>query len=72
MKYHFLLPRDRAERLNKRITEGMMSALKTIHSATSPDSMAPADLNRQRRGQEVLGRLASPPIGFSWEPFTHH
>lgn len=72
MKYHSLLPRDRAERLNKRITEGMMSALKTIHSATSPNSMDPADLNRQRRGQEVLGRLASPPIGFSWEPFTHH
>ena len=72
MKYHSLLPRERAERLNKRITEGMMSALKTIHSATSPDSMDPADLNRQRRGQEVLGRLASPPIGFSWEPFTHH
>lgn len=71
MKYHSLLPRDRAERLNKRLTEGMMAALKTIHSATSPDSMDPADLNRQRRGQEVLGRLASPPIGFSWEPFTH-
>ena len=72
MKYHSLLPRERAERLNKRLTEGMMAALKTIHSATSPDSMDPADLNRQRRGQEVLGRLASPPIGFSWEPFTHH
>ena len=62
MKYHSLLPRERAERLNKRLTEGMMAALKTIHSATSPDSMDPADLNRQRRGQEVLGRLASPAL----------
>lgn len=72
MKYHSLLPRERTERLNKRLTDGMMAALKTIHSATSPDSMAPSDLNRQRMGQEVLGRLISPPIGFSWEPFTHH
>ena len=71
MKYHSLLPRERAERLNKRLTDGMMAALKTIHSATSPDSMDPDDLRRQRRGQEVLGRLISPPIGFSWEPFTH-
>ena len=72
MKYHSLLPRERTERLNKRLTDGMMAALKPIHSATSPDSMAPSDLNRQRMGQEVLGRLISPPIGFSWEPFTHH
>ena len=72
MKYHSLLPRERTERLNKRLTDGMMAALKTIHSATSPDSMAPSDLHRQRMGQEVLGRLISPPIGFSWEPFTHH
>ena len=63
MKYHSLLPRERTERLNKRLTDGMMAALKTIHSATSPDSMAPSDLNRQRMGQEVLGRLISPPIG---------
>lgn len=72
MKYHSLLPRERAERLNRRLTDAMMSALKTIHSATSPDSTAPADLSRQRMGQEVLGRIISPPIGFSWEPFTHH
>lgn len=71
MKYHTLLPRDRGERLNKRLTDAMMAALKSIHSATSPDSMDPGDLHRQRMGQEVLGRLASPPIGFSWEPFTH-
>ena len=41
----------------------LMRALKAIHSATAPESMTPADLERERRGQEVLGRLISPPIG---------
>ena len=47
-----------------------MAALKTIHSAASPDEMDAESLNRQRKSQEVLGRLVSPPIGFSWEPFV--
>lgn len=47
----------------------MMRALKAIHSASSAESMAPEDLTRQRAGQEILGRLASPMIGLSWEPF---
>ena len=47
----------------------MMRALKAIHSATSPESMAPDDLERQRSGQELLGRLAAPMLGMSWEPF---
>lgn len=58
------------ERLNQKLADAMMAALKTVHSAASPDSMDQDDLNRQRKGQEVLGRLMSPPIGFSWEPFT--
>ena len=48
----------------------MMKALKAIHSATSPESMAPEDLERQRKGQEVLGRLIAPMAGMSWEPFS--
>ena len=47
----------------------MMKALKAIHTATSPESMDPEDLERQRKGQEVLGRLAAPMAGMSWEPF---
>lgn len=47
----------------------MMRALKAIHSASSPESMAPEDLERQRAGQDILGRLATPMIGMRWEPF---
>ena len=48
----------------------MMRALKAIHSATLPESMAPEDLERQRAAQELLGRLAAPMLGMRWEPFT--
>ena len=64
----FRLPVDRQEAERKRI-HAMMGALKAIHSAASPDSMEPADLERQRKGQELLGRLAAPMLGMSWEPF---
>ena len=58
------------ETLNKKLAHAMMGALKAIHSATSPNSMEPEDLRRQRKGQEMLGRLMSLPVGFSWETFT--
>lgn len=51
-------------------TSAVMNALKAIHSATAPDSMKPEDLERQRKGQELLGRLVAPMLGMSWEPFT--
>lgn len=47
----------------------MMRALKAIHSAGSPESMTPQDLERQRAGQELLGRLAAPMLGMHWESF---
>lgn len=47
----------------------MMRALKAIHSAGSSESMEPEDLERQRAGQELLGRLVTPMIGMQWEPF---
>lgn len=47
----------------------VMRALKAIHSSTSPESMDPEDLDRQRKGQELLGRLVAPMVGMSWEPF---
>lgn len=48
----------------------LMRALKAIHSAGSPDSMTPEDLERQRRSQEVLGRLAAPMAGMEYTEFA--
>ena len=47
----------------------MMKLLKTIHSMGSGESTQPQDLQRQRRGHELLGRLITPMIGMTWEPF---
>ena len=58
------------QRTEKRRLAPMMRALKAIHSAASPESMAPEDLERQRKGQEVLGRLIAPMAGMAWEPFS--
>ena len=63
--------------MNKTITgtqvpaanEAILVALRKVHNIASPASTAPEDLKRQRLGQETLGRLLTPPIGFSWEPF---
>ena len=63
-----LSPEARQTAEQKR-TSAVMGALKAIHSATSPDSMDPEDLDRQRKGQELLGRLVAPMLGMSWEPF---
>lgn len=49
--------------------EAIFAALRKVHNIASPASTAPEDLKRQRLGQETLGRLLTPPIGFSWEPF---
>ncbi len=51
------------------VNEAILAALRTAHNMTSPASTAPEDLKRQRLGQEALGRLLTPPIGFTWEPF---
>ncbi len=50
--------------------EAILTALRKVHNIASPASTAPEDLKRQRLGQEALGRLLTPPIGFSWEPFA--
>lgn len=63
--------------MNKTITgtqvlaanEAILAALRKVHNIASLASTAPEDLKRQRLGQETLGRLLTPPIGFSWEPF---
>ena len=48
----------------------MMKAIKAIHSATNAESTAPEDLERQRAGQELLGRLVSPALGMRYESFS--
>lgn len=48
----------------------VMRALKAIHSVTSPESMVPEDLERERRGQDLLGRLIAPMVGMSWSTFS--
>ena len=49
-------PIARRETAEDRRLAPMMRALKAIHSATLPESMAPEDLERQRAAQQLLGR----------------
>lgn len=60
---------EQREAAEKHRLAPMMRALKAIHTAASPQTMAPEDLEHQRKGQELLGRLAAPMAGMSWEPF---
>lgn len=45
----------------------MMRALKALHSAGTPEELTPEELERQRRNQEILGRLTAPMPGMAWE-----
>lgn len=47
----------------------LMRALKALHSANMPDSMSPEELERQRKGQDILGRLAANLSGLEWTEF---
>ena len=47
-----------------------MRILKALHSATAPGDMTSAELEKQRRSQELLGQLAAPMSGLSWEEFV--
>lgn len=67
-KFKFI--RRRTEDPESARMDPLMRALKAIHSAGSPDSMTPEDLERQRRSQEVLGRLAAPMAGMEYTEFA--
>jgi monoterpene epsilon-lactone hydrolase len=69
MKLKRATPEQRHEAETRRLAP-FMRALKTIHSAATPETMNLEDLERQRRGQELLGRLVAPMAGMSWEPFS--
>ena len=68
-RYHISDKQHRKVNYEEKRLALMMRALKAIHSAGSPESMTPKDLERQRAGQELLGRLITPMIGMKWEPF---
>lgn len=47
-----------------------MRVLKALHSAGAPEAMTPAELEKQRRGQELLGNLAADMTDMVWEEFS--
>ncbi len=67
--YHIGGKKQRQVSAEERRLALMMRALKAVHSAASPESMTQKDLDRQRAGQELLGRLVTPMIGMRYEPF---
>ena len=48
----------------------MMKAIKAVHSATSSAATSPDDLERQRAGQELFGRLVTPAAGLRFDSLT--
>lgn len=68
-RYHIDKKTQRKVHAEEKRLALMMRALKAVHSATSPESMTQKDLDHQRAGQELLGRLVTPMIGMRWEPF---
>ncbi|WP_367926023.1 alpha/beta hydrolase [uncultured Ruthenibacterium sp.] len=56
--------------LTEKTTQAMLAALKAVHSASAPADGDLEGLARQRQSQNVLGRLFSPQLGFTWEPFS--
>ena len=64
------LIRNRKSEADSPRMDPLMRALKAIHSAGSPDSMTPEELEHQRRSQEILGRLAAPMAGLEWQEFS--
>lgn len=68
-RFHIDPSKKRKAKAEEKRLALMMRALKAVHSATSPEPMTPKDLERQRAGQELLGRLVTPMIGMKWESF---
>ena len=48
----------------------MMRAIKAVHSVTDHTSTSPEDLERQRAGQELFGRLVTPSLGIRNDGLT--
>lgn len=48
----------------------LMRVLKELHSMTAPRQITEEELERQRRNQEILGRLVTPGMGLEWAEFS--
>lgn len=55
--------------INQKLADAMMSVLKVIHAPNHTCQVEPELLERQRKHQDILGKMVTPPLGFSWEPF---
>ena len=64
------LGRKRKTDAEKPRMDPLMRALKALHSAGSPETMTPEELEHQRRNQEILGRLTAPMAGMEYEEFS--
>ncbi len=62
--------RQQAKEAESRRLAPLVLAMKALHSVSVPDSMDPEELERQRKNQEILGKLFSPMNGLNWESFT--
>lgn len=77
-RHPLLVDRSKLHRARRKVsTESdqltpMMRAIKAVHSVTSSGSTNPDDLERQRAGQELFGRLVSPTLGLRNDPLTIH
>jgi len=60
-------PRKQAKK--PKALKPFVRALTALHSVTCTSSMQPEDLDRQRKAQELLGRLIGPISGTGFEPF---
>lgn len=56
--------------IHQKMTDAMMTVLKAMRTSSGP--LSAQALERQRKSQDLLGHLVTPPIGFSWEPFEHN
>ena len=61
-------PPEKGPTESKRLAP-FLRLLRAVHSAGLPGSMDAAELERQRKGQELLGKLVAPMAGMTWEPF---
>ena len=62
--------RKKKSEAEKAHLDPLMRALKALHSAGAPESMTAEELERQRRSQEVLGKLTAPMTGMDYEEFA--
>lgn len=63
--------RRKSEKAEARRLDPAMRALKALHSVSTPSNPTDrTELERQRKTQDVIGRLAAPMSGMLWEEFS--